>query len=129
MIQDIPIAKPLFLPGNCLRSHPLLIALVASSGTDTTLHFRFGLMGPTSSIREPEPQTLSTAFHSRTGIYMAKLSQDNQSLSQGFQWNCSVQFSCSVVSDSLQPHGQQHTRSPSPLPTPGVYSNSCPLSR
>ena len=69
MIQDIPIAKPLFLPGNCLRSHPLLIALVASSGTDTTLHFRFGLMGPTSSIREPEPQTLSTAFHSRTGIW------------------------------------------------------------
>ena len=69
MIQDIPIAKPLFLPGNSLRSHPLLISLVASSGTDTTLHFRFGLMGPTSSIREPEPQTLSTAFHSRTGIW------------------------------------------------------------
>ena len=33
------------------------------------------------------------------------------------------------MSDSLQPHGRQHTRSPSPLPTPGVYSNSCPLSR
>ena len=69
MIQDIPIAKPLFLPRNCLRSHPLLIALVASSGTDTTLNFRFGLMGPTSSIREPEPQTLTTVFHSRTGIW------------------------------------------------------------
>ena len=33
------------------------------------------------------------------------------------------------VSDSLQPHGLQHTRPPCPSPTPGVYSNSCPLSR
>ena len=42
---------------------------------------------------------------------------------------CSVQFSHSVVSDSLQPHGLQHTRPPCPSPTPAVYSNSCPLSR
>ena len=41
----------------------------------------------------------------------------------------SVQFSCSVVSDSLRPHGLQHTRPPCPSPTPRVYSNSCPLSR
>ena len=41
----------------------------------------------------------------------------------------SVQFSCSVVSDSLQPHGLQHTRLPCPSPTPGAYSNSCPLSQ
>ena len=33
-------------------------------------------------------------------------------------------FSCSVMSDSLQPHGLQHTRSPCPSPTPRVYSNS-----
>ena len=38
-------------------------------------------------------------------------------------------FSCSVVSDSLRPHGLQHARLPCPLPSPGVYSNSCPLSR
>ena len=31
------------------------------------------------------------------------------------------QFSCSVMSDSLQPHGPQHTRPPCPSPTPGVY--------
>ena len=37
-----------------------------------------------------------------------------------------VQFSCSVLSNSLQPHGLQHTRLPCPSPTPGVYSNSCP---
>ena len=42
---------------------------------------------------------------------------------------CSVQFSCSVVSDSLWPHGLQHARPPCPSPTPGAYSNSCPSSR
>ena len=40
----------------------------------------------------------------------------------------SVQFSSSVVSDSLRPHGLQHTRPTCPSPTPRVYSNSCPLS-
>ena len=41
----------------------------------------------------------------------------------------SVQFSCSVMSDSLRPHGLQHARLPCPSPTHGVYSNSCPLSQ
>ena len=41
----------------------------------------------------------------------------------------SIQFSCSVMSDSLWPHGLQHTRPPCPSPTPGVYPNSCSLSR
>ena len=40
----------------------------------------------------------------------------------------SVQFSRSVVSDSLRLHGLQHARPPCPSPTPGVYSNSCPSS-
>ena len=39
-----------------------------------------------------------------------------------------VQFNCSVMSDSLRPHGLQHTRLPCPSPVSGVYSNSCPLS-
>ena len=44
-------------------------------------------------------------------------------------WRCySVQFSLSVVSDSLWPHELQHARPPCPSPTPGVYPNSCPLS-
>ena len=38
-------------------------------------------------------------------------------------------FTCSAMSDSLQPHGLQHTRLPCPSPSPGVCSNSCPLSR
>ena len=41
----------------------------------------------------------------------------------------SVQFSVSVVSTSLRPHGPQHARPPCPSPTPGVYPNSCLLSR
>ena len=44
-------------------------------------------------------------------------------------WVASVQFSCSVMSDSLQSHGLQHTRLPSPSPFPGASSNSCPLSQ
>ena len=41
----------------------------------------------------------------------------------------SVQFSRSIMSDSLLPHGLQHTRLPCPSPTPGTCSNSCPSSR
>ena len=40
----------------------------------------------------------------------------------------SVQFSHSVVSDSLRPHESKHARPPCPSPTPGVYSNPCPSS-
>ena len=46
-----------------------------------------------------------------------------------FLTSCSVQFSCSVVSDSLWPHGLQHARPPCSSPTHRVYSNSCPLSQ
>ena len=41
----------------------------------------------------------------------------------------SVQFSCSVVSNSLRPHESQHARPPCPSPTPGVHPNSCPSSQ
>ena len=54
-------------------------------------------------------------------------------LNSHFGWKdkmvSSVQFSWSVVSDSLQPHGLQHTMLPCPSPTPGACSNSCPLSQ
>ena len=52
------------------------------------------------------------------------------------RWRCqknrkiaSVQFSHSVVSNSLRPHELQHTRSPCPSQSPGVYPDSCPSSR
>ena len=43
--------------------------------------------------------------------------------------NCSVQFSCSVVSNSLRPHELQHARPPRPSPTPGDHSDSRPSSQ
>ena len=43
-------------------------------------------------------------------------------------WLESVQFSRSVVSNSLWPHEPQHARPPCPSPTPGVYPDSCPSS-
>ena len=46
-----------------------------------------------------------------------------------FLLNVSVQFSCSIVSDSLWPHELQHARPPCPSPTPEVHSNTCPSSR
>ena len=51
------------------------------------------------------------------------------SLSEQFCYLFSFQFSRSIVSDSLRPHGLQHARPPCPSPTPGACSNSCPLSR
>ena len=63
---------------------------------------------------------------------LTSLLNSSPSRSHNF-WNSnkisSVQFSCSVISDSLRPHGLQHARPPCPSPTPGVYPNSCPLSR
>jgi len=46
-------------------------------------------------------------------------------------WFCPLfsQFSCSVMSNSLRPHGLQHARPPCPSPTTGACSNSCPLSQ
>ena len=44
-------------------------------------------------------------------------------------WFSSLQFSRSVVSDSLRPHESQHARPPCPSPTPGVHSDSRPLSQ
>ena len=41
----------------------------------------------------------------------------------------SVQFRCSVMSDSLRPHELQHIRPPCPSPTPRVHPNSCPLTQ
>ena len=68
----------------------------------------------------PVFQTLSTKIPNEDFKYLyAALNNINLS---------SVQFSCSVVSNSLWPHGPQHTRPPCPSPTPGVYPNSCPSS-
>ena len=59
-------------------------------------------------------------------------SLSNIPLVKGRHWSnflFSVQFSCSVMSNSLWPHEPQHARPPYSSPTPGVYPNPCPLSR
>ena len=57
------------------------------------------------------------------------VNQKTQLIKNSLKLIDSVQFSRSVVSDSLRPHEPQHARTPCPSPTPGVYPNSCPLSR
>jgi len=64
-----------------------------------------------------------------TSFFLFKIALTMQGLLwlyMNFQW---VQFSHSVVSDSLWPHGLQYTRLPCPSPTLGACSNSCPLSQ
>ena len=80
-----------------------------------------------------------------TNMYLAYLHSARPCLSAGYlflddqqymvlplkrnQTHTVSQFSCSVLSDSLRPRELQHARPPCPSPTPGVYSNSCPLSQ
>ena len=83
---------------------------------------------PYMHVLSPNPSLTSLPIHS---------SRLSQSTAFGFPASyirlplreASVQPSHSVVSDSLRPHCLQHARPPCPSPTPGVYSNSCPLSR
>ena len=64
-----------------------------------------------------------THFHSQNKLHLVSFTVFIQ-----FEFN-SVQFSCSVMSNSLQPHESQYTRPPCPSPTPGVHSDSCPSCR
>ena len=86
------------------------------------------LYGPTQ-----HHQLISVRFHHCCYTYKDPKSQDISTVSgrariwtQGFS---SVQFSLSVMSDSLLPHESQHARSACPSPIPSVYSNSYPLSQ
>ena len=61
------------------------------------------------------------------GGHILSPSQDYMSVSHTHDRD--YKFSCSAMSNFLQPRGLQHARPLCPLPTPGAYSNSCPLSR
>ena len=54
---------------------------------------------------------------------------DSVNSPSSFSYSSSVQFSRSVVSDSLRPHESQHARPPCPSPNPGVHSDSWPSSQ
>ena len=64
--------------------------------------------------------------HIAGGFFTSWATREAQEYWSGFS---SVQLSCSVMSDSLQPHESQHTRHPCPSPTLRVYPNSYPSSR
>ena len=77
----------------------------------------------------PAPMDCSLPGSSAYGIFQARVLQW---VAIAFSTKVSVQsvqFSRSVVSNSLRLHESQHTRPPCPSPTPGVHSNSCPSSR
>ena len=61
-------------------------------------------------MKKEEHKVTRSFFHPRTSVKF-----------------CSPQFSHSVVSNTFRPHGLQHARPPCQSPTPGAYSNSCPL--
>ena len=71
------------------------------------------------------PESDNGIFLDKTGIHISSPKWSLKYLST----ESSVQFSCSIVSNSLRPHGQQHSSPPCPSPNPEAYSNSCPLSR
>ena len=72
----------------------------------------------------PEALTPALGYHiRRTTVF--KISSDTTIQFSSFHFS-SVQFSCSVMSNSLWPRGLQHARPPCPSPTPRVYSDSCP---
>ena len=73
------------------------------------------------TINEPFLDQIVTCDES--GFYMTP--SKNQ-FSDWTKKKLQVHFSCSVVSNSLWPHGLQHARLPCPSPTPGAWSNSCP---
>ena len=73
----------------------------------------------------PPGKNTGVGFHALLqGIFPTQGS--NPHLPHCRQFLYCLKFSCSVMSDSLQPHESQHAMPPFPSPTPGVYSNSCP---
>ena len=71
-------------------------------------------------------------YSAASGSTIITEKRKNRQIDKPFKINMdisSIQFSLSVLSDSLRPHGLQHARPPCPSPTPGVHSNSRPLSQ
>ena len=83
-----------------------------------------------SRSSQPKDRTqiscIAGRFFTIQGTREARFIQNRATDLQSVPLFSSVQFSRSVVSDSLRPHESQHTRPPCPSPNPGVYLNSCP---
>ena len=91
--------------------------LVSNPHTSTLTRFPPGIPG------EPDPEQWSS-WHPQVFLLAAYTQKPSSQLLLN-----SVQFSCSVVSNSLRPHGLQHARPSCLSPTPRAYSNSCPSRR
>ena len=104
---------------------------------------RKGCLGPTPALcmgtRDAPPRALASlgiklktalvlGTDSSVGAFSINYTVLPSHKSYHHYYNQLVQFSGSAVSNSLRPHGLQHTRPPCPSPTPEAYSNSCPLS-
>ena len=68
-------------------------------------------------------------LYSSVDLYITKKNEISVLKKYAFYPDVSVQFSCSVMHNTLRTHGLKHTRLPCPSSTPGAYSNSCPLSQ
>ena len=88
--------------------------------------FKNGLVGSPCSPRDSQESSPAPQFKSNNSSALSFL--HSPTLTSIHQFS-SVQFSRSVVSNSLRPHESQHARPPCPSPTPGVHSDSRPSSR
>ena len=81
-------------------------------------------------VKETDPTSSQILFFSvnKSVLTILRAEEEAEELQLSYL-NIGDQFSHSVVSNSLQSHGLQHARPPCPSPTPGVHSNSCPLSQ
>ena len=95
-------------------------------------HHRAPSWGPCTIRQCPTSSLLYTGectYVSAEGLFSPYFFYHGADLDRVMWNNQSVQFSHSVMSDSLQPHGLQHARPPCPSLTPRACSNSCPLSQ
>ena len=101
--------------------------------SQTHVHWVSDAIQPSHPLSFPSPPALSLFQHQGLFKWVSSSHQVAKVLEFQLQhiyiYISSVQFSHSVVSNSLRTHGLQHTRPPCPSPTPGPYSNSCPSSR
>ena len=94
----------------------------------TTLHgVNWGANGPTDRQMKHAPQLSIFWSFLRSEFWFFDPNHECNKFTYFYLHK--LQFSCLVMSDSLQPHGPKYARPPCPSPTPGAYSNSCPLNQ
>ena len=121
----------------CVLSHVQLFAAPCTVAHQAPLSMEFSRQEYWSRLPFPTPgdlpdpgiKPLSPAFPALAGRFFTTSATWEVPHSSLCFTRFSVQFSSSVVSDSLQRHGPQHASLPCPSPTPGAYLNSCGSSR